>query len=190
MQVPKRSRKLFLFMFLVIVMLTPMWDVAEAQTDDWIRIQNSSQGYALSCPKNAVVRRYDPEGVVRIEVPDSFTLTIHIYENSDRLSAEEWIDKTIVNGQVEDDYKVGPPAAIVSRGKTLTKNQPAETLLLSSGDTLSRRTVLATAERMYRIDYTAGDEEGETILESIVASFEPGDFLHDLGAPRGKTAHG
>jgi ribosomal protein L31 len=169
-----------LVVILVLTVATQTWGIQA--NGRWILIQNATQGYALYVPPSATVQRYDPEGILHIELPAEYqVLTIRVYSNPDYLSVEQWMNSHFPGGTMKVGNETGPAIPIVSHGYINIDGQLAETFVLAGPTSLYRRTVLVSVDQVYLISYPVGHVDNESIFEQIVATFRTGDFIEDNG---------
>jgi hypothetical protein len=178
----KRYR-LRMLVLVVTAMAILVPTVVGAQTgEEWIRIQNGSQGYALYCPKSATVRRFDPEGILHIELsPEQQVMQIRVLDNPDRLSAEQWTDDWLSGERTQTTDEFKPMSPVITRSHISIKGKRAETLVFAGPLSLRRQTVLTSGDRVYLANYPVGHTSKESVFDRIVATFEIGAFADDSG---------
>lgn len=168
---------------LVLLLLPAM--AGSAEGDGWRPVQSASQGYSLQCPTNALVRRYDPEGILHVELADYQVLTVRVHDNPDNLSAHQWTQRWLSSSTGIDSGdgvpELSPLVPVVERSEVMVGILPAESLLLAGPTAMTRRIILTTASQVYLIDYPLGHEINERIFDRILATFETGAFAGDSG---------
>ncbi len=169
-------------LLLALVIIISISGTKEAKTeDDWLLVQNGSQGYAVHCPTSAIVRRYDPEGVLQIELLDHQTLTVRVRPNLAHLSATEWTDTWLSNKQLEDANDVRSPLPILARSHISIGNTIAEVVTRPGLQAVNRRIVIANDEQIYLINHPIGHAYNESVFNRIVSTFEANQNTHDSG---------
>ena len=164
------------------VIFVPSTDrLAAEDGGQWVR--NGSQGYSLRRPIFAQVRRYDPDGILHVELADHQVLTVRVHHNPGNLSAHEWAEAWLAHGMDAGDGLVerAPLLPAVERSETSVGGLPAESLVLAGPAGLTRRTILTTASHVYLMDYPLGHETNEPLFDEMLASFESGAFAADSG---------
>jgi PKD repeat protein len=149
----------------------------------WRLVQSGSHSYSLRCPASALVRRYDPEGILHVELADHQVLSVRVHDNPSNLSVHEWTEAWLETGIDTGDGlpEYAPPVRPVARNKMSVGDLQAETVIMAGSTAVTRRTILTTASRVYLIDYPLGHETNEGLFEQILTTFETGTFAGDSG---------
>ncbi len=146
-------------------------------------VRSGAQGYSLRRPALARARRYDPEGILHVELADQQVLTVRVHDNPGRLPARAWADAWLARGvDTGDDLpEYAPRSRLLERRAMSVGNRPAESLILAGPAGRTRRTIFTTASRVYLIDYPLGHEANEPLFDHMLATFDTGTFAADSG---------
>jgi hypothetical protein len=161
---------------------------AGAQTgEEWIRIQNGSQGYAFDCPKSAAVRRHDPEGILQIVLPiEHQVMMVRVHGELANLGVG---DRQSVAGTGSEEMALaqtalegfGTLAQIDGLGQVRVGGRQAIAVEWSGASQCYRMTILSDLNRAISINYPLGQPENEAIFERILETFRLTEFLQDEG---------
>lgn len=175
-------RRQIVIVLLLVSLATLTLPAVGAQTDEgWVHVQNGTQGYALDVPRTAIVQGYGSQDILHVQLPDQRMLTIRSLPNTAQLSAVQWTDAWLSNGQADDAEERDPPLPVISRTAILIGGSPAEIIVRSGLRGLNRRIVIATGEHIYLIDHSLEQIPGEGILDRVVNSFETGFYESSFG---------
>lgn len=147
----------------------------------WKSVQNAAQGYALRAPPGAEVRRYDPEGILQVEVTDGQVLTVRTLDNPGALSAAEWTDAHGLDPTRRGVEPLVPVLPTLERRSVQVGETSAEAFDVAGPVHRTRRTIVAHDTRVHLIDHPAGESDPVEVYDRIVTTFDPGSFLFDLG---------
>ena len=151
------------------------------EIDTWFLIQNSAQGYKLSAPESAHATRYDPEGILHIDLDNEQTLLVRTIENSRGQSLAEWTDGWLAANLSPLDGQVGPGLKVSQRFTRSMQGVLAETVDSAGVAGSIRFTILAGGSHLYLLSYPLGDSGNESLFEQMVGSFEIGSVATDAG---------
>jgi hypothetical protein len=176
---------LWIILAVLMTSLSPHFVRSALAPEDWAVVQNRAQGYKLYRPPGAQVMWYTPEGILHIELPpNAQVLTVRVYENPDRLSAETWTDANLLNMKLKAASELVPMVPTIEREKVIVAGQPAETWVVVGPVRSYRRVVVPGGDTMYVIDHPVGEAYQESVFRTMVSTFETGRMFQDLGINR------
>lgn len=159
---------------LILAVFLPL-SGSEAQEETyWTTVQNASQGYSFRAPRSAIVRLYQPEGILHLEIPSTHqVISVQVLENPTNLSAQDWTEAHLFNSQERGINPLVTRLPVTGRGQVRIGRQMAETFVVIGPVTTTRRTVLAGSQQVLMIDAASGEAKNEDLLLQILTSFEP-----------------